>query len=220
MSLILGIYGAGGIGREVLELARNIESVTHRWNKILFIDDGDIPPVVNTVEVIKVNDLFSSYSSNIEVAIAVGEPSTREKLWYKLREHNVPTATLVHPSVHVPESSILGQGVIIQVGSFISCNLRIGDNIYIQPYSNVGHDCVIGENTVISTGACLAGGLRIGRNVYIGMGAVLKEFISIGNDSIVGMASAVYKDIDENTVVMGNPARAVHRNDNKRVFGG
>ena len=34
--MILGIYGAGGLGREVLELARIINT----WEKIIFIDDG------------------------------------------------------------------------------------------------------------------------------------------------------------------------------------
>ena len=34
--MILGIYGSGGLGREVLELARIINT----WEKIIFIDDG------------------------------------------------------------------------------------------------------------------------------------------------------------------------------------
>ena len=38
--MILGIYGAGGHGREVLELAEIINNKNSRWDKIIFIDDG------------------------------------------------------------------------------------------------------------------------------------------------------------------------------------
>ena len=40
--MILGIYGAGGLGREVYELANVINSYNNRWDEIFFIDDGEI----------------------------------------------------------------------------------------------------------------------------------------------------------------------------------
>lgn len=37
--MVLGIYGSGGLGREVLELAKQINAISNRWSKIIFIDD-------------------------------------------------------------------------------------------------------------------------------------------------------------------------------------
>ena len=42
--------------------------------------------------------------------------------------------------------------------------------------------------------------------------------ISIGNDTIVGMASVVHRDIPDNVIALGNPARPMKNNDDHRVF--
>ena len=53
MAKILGIYGAGGLGREILELARAINEKELRWDSIVFIDDGDVPTKANGIPVVK-----------------------------------------------------------------------------------------------------------------------------------------------------------------------
>ena len=50
------------------------------------------------------------------------------------------------------------------------------------------------------------------------MDATLKEKITIGDDVIVGMGAVVYKDIEAELTVIGNPARATRGNDDHKVF--
>ena len=84
--------------------------------------------------------------------------------------------------------------------------------------SIIGHDVAIGENSVISSMVNMGGGCVVGHNTYIGMGALIKEGVTIGSNSIIGMGSVVYNDIPDEVIALGNPARVVRKNIEKKVF--
>ncbi|MCH5314246.1 MAG: hypothetical protein J1E28_07665 [Helicobacter sp.] len=52
----LGIYGAGGLGREVLEFAQIINDAVKEWDNFIFIVDKEASNGVNKVNGIKVFD--------------------------------------------------------------------------------------------------------------------------------------------------------------------
>lgn len=216
--MILGIYGAGGLGREVLELAKIINERTKRWEDYIFIIDGEPGNEVNSVRVYSYEDAIARFSDHLEVSMGIGEPATRECLFQKLEKDGIPTATLIHPDVHIPETTKVGRGVTIQNGCFISCNVEIEDYVFIQPQVNIGHDCVLKEGCIVSGMANLAGAVTIGRYTYVGLSVAVKEKVAIGNDAIIGMYSAVYKDIPDEMIAMGNPARPMKRNEERHVF--
>lgn len=215
---VLGIYGAGGMGREVLELALLINQSERKWDRIIFIDDGAVEPVISGIKVFNFDDAMAEFGMYMETSVAVGEPLTREKLFAKLADYHIPSATLIYPDIHIPDTTQIGDGVVIQYGSFISCNVKLENGVYIQPCASIGHDCVIGEGSMISTGCVLAGGVEVGAYAYIGMGGIIKEFVNVGKYTVIGMASAVYKDIGDEIIAMGSPARPMKRNESKRVF--
>ena len=64
----------------------------------------------------------------------------------------------------------------------------------------------------------IGGKCRIGKRSYIGMGTLIKEGVTIGDDVIVGMGSVVYSDIPDNMIALGNPARPMRPNTDKKVF--
>ncbi|AJC66814.1 MULTISPECIES: NeuD/PglB/VioB family sugar acetyltransferase [Dickeya] len=215
----LGIYGSGGLGREVLLLAKYINSVHSRWSEIFFIDDFNFDrthkghPVVSCESLVK-----NQVVSNVEVVIAVGEPSLRARLADKIESHGIPLAILIHPSVTVPECTTINNGCVINMGVYISCDIKIGKNVFFQPNSSIGHDSYIGDHSIVSTYVSLAGGCRIGEQVFLGMGAIVKEKTSIGDMSIIGMSSAVFGDIPAEVIALGNPARVLRKNESKKIF--
>lgn len=83
------------------------------------------------------------------------------------------------------------------VGSIINAN-QIGDNFVIR------------NNTVI--GKSNGGKPILGNNVNIGVNSVIIGNIRIGNNVIIGAGSIVTKDIPDNCVVVGNPARILKQN--------
>ena len=54
-----------------------------------------------------------------------------------------------------------------------------------------------------------AGKVKIGDNVFIGQNAMILKGVTIGNNVIIGANSLVNKDIPDNTVYAGNPAKYI-----------
>ena len=54
-----------------------------------------------------------------------------------------------------------------------------------------------------------AGKVKIGNNVFVGMNTVILKGVTIGNNVIIGAGSLVNKDIPDNCVAAGNPARVI-----------
>lgn len=216
--MVLGIYGAGGLGREVLELARIINRREKVWDDIIFIIDGKPGNDVNGIMVYSYNDAIEKFSGNLEVSMGIGEPTVRLRLFENLEKDGVKVTTLIHPDVYIPDTTVVGKGVTIQMGNFISCNVVIEDYVYIQPHTNIGHNDVLKKGCVISGFCNLAGSVTVGEFSYLGISSCLKEGVTIGNNSIIGMGSAVYKDIPDEMIAMGNPARPMKKNEEHHVF--
>jgi len=217
--MILGIYGSGGLGREVLDLAREINNRVKIWEKIIFINDFKPELVINGAEVFTFDEFKANFTASYaELVVAVGEPKVRQVLREKIVTSGYSLTSLVHPIAFIGSETQIGDGAIIQFGSFISCNVKIGTNVLIQPNSSVGHDSIIGNDAVISSYVGISGNCTIGERAYIGVSVPIKEKASIGAYSIVGMGSVVLRDIPENVIALGNPARAMKNNDEGRVF--
>lgn len=216
--MVLGIYGAGGLGREVLELARTIDRREKTWEDFIFIDDGEVAPEVNGARTFAYGEAVAAYQGNLEITLGIGEPSTREKLWAKIERDGIQAATLIHPGVPIPETTAIGKGVTIQVGCFISCNVTIEDYVYIQPHANIGHDDILKKGCVISGFCNLSGNVKVGEYSYLGISSCYKEGVSIGDHAIVGMGAVACRDVGDGLIALGNPARPMRKNEDMRVF--
>lgn len=218
MKSILGVYGCGGLGREVLELARIINEREKRWVEIVFVVDN---PTINEKDGAKVydyNDAVKIFGNELEITIGIGEPASRWKVIEKVLSNSIPFATLVHPDVHIPESTKIGNGVTIQYGCYISCGVEVSDFVFIQPQANIGHDTKLKKGCIVSGLCNLAGNVTVGENSYIGLGANVMENMTIGEWSIISMAAAVYRPIPDSVIAVGNPARPMKNNEERTVF--
>lgn len=215
--MVLGIYGYGGLGREVYIIANKINRIEKHWDEIFFIDDAVdsmIAPDVNVYSFLKAKEDFPE----LEVVIGVGEPAIRESLFKKVKSENVNMATLIHPGVYIDNTTVIGEGTVICEGVTITCNVKIGCNTYIQPHAVIGHDISVGNHSVIGT-SCQIGGLNhIGERTYMGFLSGTKEGLTIGNDVICAAGAIVFRDLPDAVIVVGNPARIMKKNEEKRVF--
>ena len=103
----------------------------------------------------------------------------------------------------------IGNNVVVMNGSLMmaSGGITIDDNTMlaanVQLISN-NHDL---DNRAVIT--CLP--IHIKKNCWIGAGATILRGITIGENSVVGAGSVVTKDVPDNTVVAGNPARVIKK---------
>jgi sugar O-acyltransferase (sialic acid O-acetyltransferase NeuD family) len=217
----LAIYGSGGLGREILNLARTINAESTVWGEIVFINDFVEGRTINNGASVYTFDEFRAKWGPPEATavVAVGEPEIRAKLAEKLNAGGYELNAIIHPGSFIGANAEISDGAIICFGCFISCDVRIGRNALVQPNVAIGHDSIIGDNAVISSFVSIAGHVSIGEKAYIGMSVPIKEEATIGKQSIVSMGSVVIRDIPDGVIALGNPARAMKNNDNKRVFG-
>ena len=210
--MVLGIYGYGGHGLEVEELARVINLKENRWEKIIFIDDAK--DKIDNEKIFSFEDIISKYSpKDIEFMTGLGEPVIREKLYNKVKEKDYCFAILVHPSASVAESAVLEEGTMVAHNAFVSIKVHLFTNTLVQPMACVHHECSVGRNSVVSTSAVMGGNSSLGYNSFIGLGASVKQGISVGNGSVVGMGAIVIKNVSDRVMVVGNPARAIKMGD-------
>lgn len=126
----------------------------------------------------------------------------------------------IHPKAIVESNVQLGDNVSIWAFAVVRADegdIQIGKNSNIQEHVTIhGKNVEIGENVTVGHNAVIHGA-RIGDNVLIGMGAIVMDDVEIGDWVIVGAGSLIPpgKKIEPNTLVLGNPAKAVRKLEEK-----
>jgi sugar O-acyltransferase (sialic acid O-acetyltransferase NeuD family) len=213
----LGIYGAGGLGQEIYEVSKRINSASKRWKEIFFVDDVRSEGPIFGARSTKFERLLDD-KNEYELIVAVGEPSLREKLFNKAKENNFKIVNLIDPTALVSPSARLAEGIIICQFASVNAGTIIHENVLIQPYCIVGHDITIGSHSVLSPHSTPGGNSVFGSRVFVGMNSSIKEKLIIGNDVVIGMGAAVFNDLPDNVTVVGNPARVTLARENRKVF--
>lgn len=84
--------------------------------------------------------------------------------------------------------------------------IEIGDNVTLAPRVHIlAHDASTKKHLKYTK----IGKVRIGNNVFVGANSIILPNINIGDNVIIGAGSVITKDVLENSIVAGNPAKVI-----------
>lgn len=89
--------------------------------------------------------------------------------------------------------------------------VRIGDHAFIGPNVSIYTACHPLDANERNTGAEWALPVTIGDSVWIGGGAIILPGVTVGSNVVIGAGAVVTRDVPDNTVVAGNPARIIKK---------
>ncbi|MBQ4395615.1 MAG: acetyltransferase [Paludibacteraceae bacterium] len=116
-------------------------------------------------------------------------------------------ASFVHPMAYVAPSVELGPGTIIMPQVAMSPGTKLGKGSIMMVGATMGHDNEVGPFCHIAAQACVGSYLHIGKGVHIGFNATIRENLTIGDNATLGMGAVLTKNIGENEIWAGNPAK-------------
>ncbi|SHJ42907.1 2,3,4,5-tetrahydropyridine-2,6-dicarboxylate N-acetyltransferase [Tepidibacter formicigenes] len=145
------------------------------------------------------------------------------------RNSAIPMYNYLHKDARIEPGAIIrdmvsiGKNAVIMMGAVINIGAEIGEGSMIDMNAVIGARGTIGKNVHLGAGAVVAGVLEppsatpviIEDDVVIGANAVILEGVKIGKGAIVAAGAIVTKDVPENAVVAGSPAKIVKMKDDK-----
>lgn len=207
----LVILGAGGYGREVLQVVRDVNRDGAVWNLLGFIDaDRELHgTAVKGHEILGGIDWLDR-DAPPAVAVAVGSPAGRCRAVEALVAiGHLDHATLVHPTAWLGDDVELGAGSIVLAGVTASIDIKIGPYACLNKNCVIGHDATLGDFVTVSPGASVSGFAEIGSGADIGANSVIVQHRALGEWSVLGAGAVMCDDLPANTTSVGVPARVI-----------
>ncbi len=102
-----------------------------------------------------------------------------------------------------------GEGVQVMPGAIVHKFSTLGHHCILNTNSTVDHECVLGNGVHVMGGASIAGRVTIGDFSSIGTNATILPNLKVGKNVFIGAGAVVTKDIKDNSVVAGVPAKPI-----------
>lgn len=213
MSTPLVVIGAGGFGRETLDVIESVNAAEPRpkFELLGVLDDSPSPTNLARLEARGVAhlgtiDAWLKRDQRIDFLIAVGHPPTRRLLGQKLAAAGLRAATAIHSHSVIGTASSIAPGSIVCSGVQVSTNVRIGVHVHLNPNSTIGHDTIIANYVSVNPAATVSGECIIEEGALLGAGAVVLQELTVGSDAVVAASACVVRDVCAHAVVRGVPA--------------
>ena len=156
-------------------------------------------------ELLKVNKDITGYF------LGIGNMKVREMV-YRIMDKRLKAVNIIHPAAIISRHANIGSGNIFEAYTKVANSATVGRHCIVNSFTSINHDQIIGNNVLLAGGVSLAG-KTIGDNTIISDGVTIGFKRNVGRNCIIGDGAVVTKDIPDNSIAYGNPARVVRQND-------
>lgn len=145
----------------------------------------------------------------LPAVFGIGDNRTRRRFVELLPE--IEWLSVTHPSAVIHSSVRLGRGTVVFAGAVIQPDTIIGAHGIVNTGATIDHDCRAGDFVHVAPGAHLAGDVELGDGVFVGIGGAIIPGIKVGRWSVIGAGSTVVRDVGDNVLAVGTPARSIQK---------
>lgn len=206
------IVGAGGFGRECLDIVEALNDGGASIEFVGFVDDrGGDPDLLARRGAVFIGPVDVATGHADRFVVAIGDGAARERIADRLHHDGMVAPVLVHPQATIGSDCRLGEGTIVNAGARATTNITLGRHVQLHANCTVGHDAELDDHVSVYPGATISGSVRLERGVTIGTGANVLPGVRVGAGSFVGAGAVVIGDVAAGTTVVGVPARPTRR---------
>ena len=208
------IFGAGGMGRELLVLLRQINETRPTWDVRGFYDDqAPATPTVADLPYLGTCADLNASPEPLAVAVAVGSPAARAAVVGRLTSPQLRFPTLVHPGVALRDYQriTLGTGCIVQQGVKLMTDVTLGRFVFINAGSILGHDAVLDDFCSLMGHVDVSGHAHLETGVYMGTKATVIQGVRLGAYCTIGAGAVAVRDIPAHCTAVGVPAKVIRK---------
>ncbi len=189
------LFGASGHAKVIIDILASQNIAV----QALFDDNKDITELLGI-------PVFHDLNIKSPLIISIGSNSIRKKISGKI---NAEYAKAIHSSAIISSFANVGMGSVVMQGAIIQSCSQIGKHCIINTGVSIDHDCIIDDFVHISPHATLCGNVSVGEGTWIGAGTTIIQGVKIGKWSVIGAGTVVTKDIPDNVIAAGVPAKTI-----------
>jgi sugar O-acyltransferase (sialic acid O-acetyltransferase NeuD family) len=117
--------------------------------------------------------------------------------------------TVVHPTAWISPTATLGHGTLVLAGAVVNAACVVGDHAIINTKTSLDHESEVEAFASLLPGVTTGGAVKIGTGSCVCAGSTLVHQVRIGRHTMVGAGSLVLRDLPDNSLCYGSPARVV-----------
>jgi sugar O-acyltransferase (sialic acid O-acetyltransferase NeuD family) len=190
----LAIFGCGGHGRVVAELAE-----MNGFDKVVCFDDS-LAPVDGQLAVGggrwtvggNMESLLMRLPDYYACVVAIGNNAVRAEKQALLKSHGALLATLIHPSAVVSKYTEVGEGTVVMANAVVNTFAKVGAGCIVNSGAVVEHDCRIGDFVLLDSNVTIGGGATIGDCIWIKLGETVGKGVEVRDQSGFGIYGAKF----------------------------